>query len=83
VDELNSLQSLGLTMPTPAYLVGAIVFGLLGFAGYRYGKQHARPYVKWLGVGLMFYPYAIAQTWQLYAIGLLLCAAGYHFRDHP
>ena len=82
MEELNSLPTLGLTLPTPAYLFGAIIFGLLGLAGYRYGKQHARPYVKWLGVALMLYPYAISETWLLYAVGLALCAATYWFRDH-
>ena len=81
MEDLNSLQSLGLTLPTPAYLIGAIIFGLLGLAGYRYGKQRARPYVKWLGVALMLYPYAISETWQLYAVGLALCAATYWLRD--
>lgn len=82
MEELNSLQTLGLTLPTPAYLFGAIVFGLLGLAGYRYGKLHARPYVRWLGVALMLYPYAISETWLLYVTGLALCSAIYWFRDH-
>jgi hypothetical protein len=81
VEELNSLQTLGLTLPTPAYLFGAIIFGLLGLAGYRYGKLHARPYVRWLGVALMLYPYAISETWLLYACGLALCGAIYWFRN--
>lgn len=82
MEELNSLQTLGLTLPTPAYLFGAIIFGLLGLAGYRYGKLHARPYVRWLGVALMLYPYAISETWLLYVTGLALCGAIYWFRDH-
>lgn len=82
MEELNSLQTLGLTLPTPAYLFGAIIFGLLGLAGYRYGKLHARPYVRWLGVALMLYPYAISETWLLYVTGLVLCGAIYWFRDH-
>jgi hypothetical protein len=28
----------------------------------------------WLGVALMFYPYAVSGTVALYAVGLALCA---------
>jgi hypothetical protein len=77
MDELNTLGSLGLTLPTPAYLSGALLFGIIGFAAYRYGKKTARPYSKWIGVGLMFYPYAISRTWMLYLVGIGLCAALY------
>jgi hypothetical protein len=74
MDNLAALQSLGLTLPSPAYIIGAIVFGLIGIGAYRYGKRSERQITKWIGVGLMLYPYAIAQTWLLYAVGLVLCA---------
>lgn len=75
MDTLSTLQSLGLTLPSPAYIFGAIVFGLIGFAAWRHGKKVERPLTKWLGVALMFYPYAIGQTWLLYLVGAGLCAA--------
>jgi len=81
MEELKTLQSLGLTLPSPAYLVGAIFFGIIGYAAYRYGKKSARPTSKWLGVVLMFYPYAIEETWLLYAIGSGLCAALFIWRE--
>ncbi|HAL39316.1 MAG TPA: hypothetical protein DCP03_14900 [Polaromonas sp.] len=74
MDNLSVIQSLGLTLPGPAYIFGAIAFGLIGFAAYRYGKRVGRRLTKWLGVALMFYPYAIAQTWLLYVVGAILCA---------
>jgi len=74
VNDLATLQSLGLELPSPAYLFGAIVFGLLGFAAFRYGRQHGRPRTLWMGVVLMFYPYLVSGTAWLYALGLLLCA---------
>lgn len=77
MDNLNALGALGLTLPSPAYLVGAILFGIAGYAAYRYGKKTSRPYKKWIGVGLMLYPYAVSETWMLYAIGVSLCAALY------
>lgn len=81
MDDLNSVGALGLTLPSPAYLLGAIVFGIIGIAAYRYGKKTAGSTPKWIGVGLMLYPYAVSQTWLLYAIGGGLCAALYFLRE--
>jgi hypothetical protein len=80
MDNLQDLQSLGLTLPTPAYIFGAIIFGIIGFAAYRYGKKSERKLTKWLGVALMVYPYAVSQTWLLYVAGIALCAG--IFLDH-
>jgi hypothetical protein len=77
MDDLKALQSLGLTLPSPAYIFGAVVFGLVGIAAYRYGKKSGRPRTKWVGVALMLYPYAIGETWLLYLVGAALCAALY------
>ncbi len=81
MDDLHTIQSLGFGLPTPAYLVGALLFGLVGFAAYRYGKKASRNNVKWIGVALMAYPYAISETWQLYLAGAALCAGLYWLRD--
>ncbi|MGO9445462.1 MAG: hypothetical protein ACLPXB_11880 [Thiobacillaceae bacterium] len=81
MNDLNSFQSLGFTLPSPAYLFGMIVFGLIGFAAYRYGKSTARQKVKWIGIGLMLYPYAVSETWLLYVVGGGLCAGLFWFRE--
>ena len=39
METLSALQSLGLELPSPAYIVGAIVFGLIGMAAFGYGKK--------------------------------------------
>ncbi len=75
MDELAALQALGLELPTPAYLAGAIVFGLIGLVAFQRGRKSGRPRTRWLGVALMLYPYAVSRTWLLYAVGLALCAA--------
>jgi hypothetical protein len=75
MDSSAALQSLGLALPSPAYIFGAIVFGLAGLAAWRYGRKTERPRTKWLGLALMFYPYAVSRTWLLYAVGAALCAA--------
>jgi hypothetical protein len=74
-DELAALQSLGLELPSPAYLIGAILFGLVGMVAWHRGRKAGRRTTLWLGVALMFYPYAVSGTVALYAVGLALCAA--------
>ena len=65
----------GFTLPSPAYLFGAILFGLIGFAAWRYGRKAGRPRTLWLGVALMFYPYLTPGIGLLYGVGVALCAA--------
>jgi len=60
-------------LPTPAYIVGAVVFGIVGYLAFRHGRKAARPAPMWIGVGLMLYPYAISATWLLYVVGVGLC----------
>jgi hypothetical protein len=74
MDTLSAMQSLGLELPSPAYIFGAIVFGLIGWAAFRYGRKNGRKLTLWLGVVLMIYPYAVSNTWLMYAVGLALCA---------
>ena len=80
MDDLNALQSLGFSLPSPAYLFGAIMFGFIGYAAYRYGKKASLGTAKWIGVSLMLYPYVISQTWLLYVVGGFLCFALYLYR---
>jgi hypothetical protein len=80
-DDLKTLEALGFSLPSPAYLIGAILFGIVGYAAYRYGKKQEARNAKWLGVALMLYPYAVPQTWLLYVVGTALCIGLYVFRD--
>ncbi len=80
MDDLNTLASLGLALPSPAYLFGLILFGITGYAAYRYGKKAALAKPRWIGVAMMLYPYAISETWLLYAVGAGLCVALYVYR---
>ncbi len=80
MDDLQPLQSMGFSLPSPAYLIGAILFGVIGFAAYRYGKRASLATSKWIGVALMLYPYAISETWLLYAVGSSLCIALFLWR---
>lgn len=73
-DPLATLQALGFTLPSPAYIFGAIVFGLIGLGAFRHGRKRAQPLKVWLGVALMLYPYAVSSTWLMYVVGGALCA---------
>lgn len=76
-DTLATAEALGFTLPSMAYIVGAILFGMIGFVAYRYGKSMSIPATKWIGIALMLYPYAISATWLLYAVGVALCVGAY------
>ena len=69
----GALGTLGLSLPTPAYLLGAVLFGINGWVAYRRGKTALNPMLRWTGLALMLYPYAISETWMLWAIGVALC----------
>jgi hypothetical protein len=75
MDSLSELRALGLELPSLAYVIGAVVFGLIGLVAFRYGRKTRQGRILWLGVALMLYPYVISSTALLYAIGLALCAA--------
>ena len=70
MDELKNLETMGFTLPSPAYLFGIILFGIVGFALYRFGKKTSETPTKWVGIVMMLYPYFISETWQLYAVGV-------------
>ena len=74
MNNLQALQSLGISLPSPAYIVGVVLFGLIGIALYRHAKRAGRRRSKWLAIALMLYPYAVSQTWLLYVVGVALCA---------
>lgn len=74
MNELATLGSLGLELPSPAYIVGAILFGIAGYVAFRRGRKAARPELTWAGLALMLYPYAVSQTWLLWLVGAALCS---------
>jgi hypothetical protein len=77
MDSLSSLQALGLELPSPAYIFGAVVFGLIGLAAFRYGKKNGKRTSLWIGVALMLYPYAVSNTVAMYVVGAALCGGLY------
>jgi hypothetical protein len=80
MNELQTLEASGFSLPSPAYLFGAILFSIFGYAAWRYGRKLGKPNIQWLGGALMVYSYLFSETWQIYAVGSSLCVALYLFR---
>lgn len=77
---LQLAQDAGLTWPSTAWIVGCILFSLVGWAAWRWGRAMRNRRVKWLGVALMLYGYVAGPTWLLYGVGIALCAAAWWYR---
>ncbi|MGE5451450.1 MAG: hypothetical protein ACM3VZ_06350 [Acidobacteriota bacterium] len=76
-------QGLGITLPTPAYLIGMLIFSIIGMVAYYRGKASHKPKVRWLGLALMLYPYAVSSTAWLYLVGVSLSVAAGYAERHP
>ena len=79
-DALELAKQAGLTLPSPAWIFGCILFSLIGFAAWRYGKYVKSPPIRRLGLALMLYGYIAGPTWLLYGAGFALCAAVWWYR---
>ncbi|MFZ6741969.1 hypothetical protein ACO0LC_01910 [Undibacterium sp. JH2W] len=76
MDQQELWELLWSLLPSPAYLIAAFAFGLLGMAAFYYGRKKLNKRVKWLAVGLMFYPYFIGSDLRLlYGVGIAFCLA--------
>ena len=73
MNEIRILDSLGLVLSSPLYIVGAILFGIVGYFAFKRGRKTTAPTLTWTGVALMLYPYAVYQTWLLWLVGVGLC----------
>jgi hypothetical protein len=73
MNELTQLESLGLVLPTPAYILGAVLFGIVGWVAFRRGGRTTKSVLTWTGLPLMLYPYGVSQTWLLWLLGMALC----------
>jgi hypothetical protein len=77
MNELQQLKSLGLVLPTPAYILGAILFGIIGLVAFRRGRKRSVSVLTWSGIALMLYPYGISEAWMLWLIGIALSGMVY------
>jgi hypothetical protein len=68
-------------MPTPAILLAALVFGLIGLVAFNYGRKNTLFGPMVTGLALMVFPYFVSQTWAVYLVGTALCGVLYFWRD--
>jgi hypothetical protein len=66
------LEGLDLGGFSLATIAVAVVFGLVGFAAFRYGKKNGESRPLFLGIALMAYGYFVTNVWVSLAIGALL-----------
>ena len=62
-------------------IFAGIVFGSIGFAAFIYGKNQASFKPTFIGIALMAYPYFISNDILVWAIGAVLTASLFLFRD--
>jgi hypothetical protein len=68
---MSGLDLGGLSLAT---IVVAVLFSLVGFAAFRYGKKNNEPRQLFLGIALMAYGYFVSNAWVSLAIGAALTA---------
>ena len=62
-------------------LIAGLLFSSIGFVGFVYGKRMSLWKPMFLGLALMAYPYFIADTLTLCAIGIAGSGALFWLRD--
>jgi len=53
-------------------LLWGVFFGSIGMGYFMYGKKRSRPVVRYTGIALMIFPYAISDNVILVIVGALL-----------
>jgi len=77
MNDLKALESMGLVLPSAWYILGAVLFGIVGYMAYRRGRKTRHSTLLWIGVALMLYPYAVSETWMIWVIGFGLSGWAY------
>ncbi|MDD2882456.1 MAG: hypothetical protein PHQ58_18685 [Rhodoferax sp.] len=77
MNELRQIQSLGLVLPSPAYILGAILFGIIGWVAFRRGRKESIAALTWSGIALMLYPYGVSETLLLWFVGIAVSGLVY------
>ena len=62
-------------------IVAGVMFGIIGFAAFLYGKKSQNWRALIIGLALMIYPYFVTNVWANYALGISLCVALYVWRE--
>lgn len=62
MDEPKAFEAMGLVLPSLAYVCGGMVFGMIGYAVFRRGRNTERSVLTWSGVALMPTPASMSAT---------------------
>jgi hypothetical protein len=57
-----------------ATILIAVVFSVVGFVAFRYGRKNGEPRPLFLGIALMAYGYFVTNAWVSFGIGAALTA---------
>ena len=68
-------------MPTPGEIFAIVVFSIIGFGAFRYGKRDGRWQPMVIGMVLMVFPYFVSSGLWLYVVGAALTVGLFIFRD--
>jgi len=82
-DSTRGFHFLGFDWPAPIFLVGSLIFGLIGFIAYQRATRAGLPRLKWIGIALMLFPYAVHNTALMYVCGVGLSGLAYACRKAP
>lgn len=77
------LSSLGFELPSLAYIIGSIFFGIVGYFIYRQGRKSGNLYVFVIGIGLNVFTFFVDSTWLMYLIGCAMCASAWFAYRYP
>ena len=79
--DLQSVLGSSFAFPSAANLFASVLFGIIGYAAFRYGRKTSNKPPVYIGLLLMLYPFVVSVTWMMYAVGIALCIALYIFRQ--
>lgn len=82
VDDLNRKNMELLTSFSPAAMIGAVIFGLIGFYLFRHGKKTPHHRLMVIGIILMIYPLFFTEALHTWAIGCALTGLAYYWRHN-
>jgi hypothetical protein len=62
-------------------IIASLLFGIIGFYVFRFGKRTLNYCVILTGVALMIYPLFTSGPLQDWGVGILLCGLAYYFHS--
>ncbi|MBF0494383.1 MAG: hypothetical protein HQL28_04555 [Candidatus Omnitrophica bacterium] len=68
-------------MPAIPNIIADIIFGSIGFIAFVYGKKNGLWRTMFIGFLLMVYPYFLTNPLGIYAIGVILTAVLFIWRE--